>query len=289
MIDGHERFRESLAPWLAELLPPSEAAWMDAHAAECQSCRNQFERVCSRLPDLKYDAGHTPVSLLEVFVSAPTKLTPLERRLVTRHIASCEVCRGDAEELAAARRVPRPIVPITGAARHHLAPYGLLAAAALTAVFLLLPHAPWVRVRTAPPVREPARAPSEHVTPPPPTSPPPKTSDTRPVLVLLDHARGAPTEAIPAIDLHRDETVLRTKLPPVFMDPDEPVALLVEHAEGERVLERALSARALQQVLELTPEHGAWRAGGYLLHIVPGGGRDTTATRTFEFMIRLRR
>jgi len=279
VTDPHARFRERLAGHLAEVLPAEDEAWMVSHAAACEACAALRERVRARLPEVAEEAGHVPVRMLEHWVRAPGDFTPLERHLLERHLADCEDCRGDAEELARARGVPwiRPRPRSARAGTLRRVALGVAVAASLVAVFLvgrlerLAPMAPGTGV--APP--EPTRA-----APPAPAA----TTETR-RLVIHDRSRGEGEAGVPSVQLARGGTDLTIQLPTLFLDPTDSLRLRVLDAEGGLVVERVLPAGDAARDVALTPRSGTWVAGAYRVELEPVRRGEGARVRVYAFRL----
>jgi len=279
VTDPHARFRELLAGHLAEVLPAEDEAWVESHAAGCDACAALRERVRARLPAVADDAGHAPVELLERWVRAPGDFTPLERRLLERHLAGCETCRGDAEELARALGVT-PLVPSPRSRPGDTlrrAMLGVAVAASLVAVFLVgrldhvAPTAPGTR--SAPPA--PART--------RPAAPAPSPETRR--LVIHDRMRGDEAPAVPSVRLARGATDLRIQLPTLFLEPADSLRLRVLDARGDLVAEHVLSAGESAREVALTPRSGSWVAGDYRVELEPVRHGDGARVRVYGFRL----
>ena len=272
MTDAHERFRSRLAESLAGLLPEAEAAWMDAHAAECAECTELLMRMRARLPALAVDAEHAPVSLLENWVRAPGKLTALERELLERHLDACDSCREEARELASLAGLAPPRIRVP---HHWRGPLGagFAAAAVLTAIFAVR-----LSEHTSPPVqvRPQPVAPAE----PAPAEPLPALT-----IALRERSRGEAPGGEPSAATPVPGAALRLKLPPLFIDDAHEVLVRLEDGEGAVVWEARMSARALGDTLAPTVGAAGWHSGPYLLRVVPEAGRDSAAARVFAFRL----
>jgi len=279
VTDPHARFRDLLAGHLAEVLPAEDEAWVASHAAACDACAALRERVLARLPAVADDAGHAPVELLERWVRTPGDFTPLERRLLEGHLAACETCRGDAEELSRALGVT-PLAPWSrsrpgGTLRRVV--LGVAVAASLVAVFLVgrldhvAPTAPGSGLAPPPPVRTA------------PTAPAPAPETRR--LVIRDRMRGDETPDVPSARLARGDTDLRIHLPTLFLEPADSLRLRVLDAGGGLVAERVLSAGESAREVALTPRSGRWVAGAYRVELEPVRRGEGARVRVYAFRL----
>lgn len=266
MAERHDRFRERLPGWVGEWLPAEDAAWCEAHARECAECAALAEWLRGRLPALADEAGHVPVSALEQLRARPDTLTALERELVERHLAGCELCRGDAEAIPAVARV----VPMRRV--HDWRWWGATAAVAAALVM-------FVRVKETAQVPPPAPRPGATATAP--------AAVRMPRIVFSDLQRDAGATASVARDSLRGATdTLELVLPTLFVDGPEPAQLTIRsERDGRVVSQRSVDVAALARPLRFVHEGGAWAAGAHQLVLVPHAGRDTLATRTFRFRL----
>ncbi len=274
MADAHERFQAALAAHLAEVLPEEESAWMEAHAAECDACRDLLERVRARLSEASGESGHAPAALLSAWLRERDAFTPLERTLLERHLAGCEECRADLEEMAALARLPLPSAAAVRRPRRWLGygGAGLVVAAAILVVFLIRDREP-----AAPPGRGTPREPSEQGG----TLAPPAHE---PLLVFRDRVRGTPGDTIVVDTLRAPAPRLRVRLPQIFLGTSAPARLLVLRS-GERFVDRLVTARELEREFVVSTDRGDWPAGEYELRVIPDAGRDTTTTRRYRFAL----
>jgi len=274
--DQHERFRAGVAAHLAGLLSPEESAWMDAHDKECAECGELMSRAQARMGELRSGEAHIPVAMLSTFLRVPNDLTPLERELVGRHLKSCEACRKDMEEMARFAGIP-PRMKAPGASGGGWGGMGtasVLAAAAVVAVIGL-----WLQARHPPPT--PSAPPVAAI----PSPTPEVARGGEPLLVFHEQTRAATTSA-PASDTLRLETRrVRVQLPVLFLQRDSEVLVTVSTAAGSEVARDTLSTEPLARPFELAATIGPWNAGDYVLRVIPAAGRDTTATRVFEFRL----
>ena len=285
MSDAHERFHANAAAYLADVLPDIEASWMDAHAAECKDCADLLSRVRTRLPGLKYEGGHAPVSVLERWAHSPEEFTPLERELVMRHLAECELCRGDAKEMmdlaGIARVVPAPVAA-RGPSRRALTT-ALVAAAALAVVFavrLISWRSPSAPARSNPPSGVPTPN-STGIAPPPPTM----VSGASQLIELRERMRGEGADSVVKAVVPPPGTGVRIRVPHLFVRERELLVVRVIRADGAIIWEDSLDARGLERELEPPAPPGGWSAGGYRVEVIPGAGADTVAKRSFEFTL----
>jgi len=270
--DLHARFQTGLAAHLAGLLPPEESEWMETHAAQCAECSDLLRRGQARLEQIATSGVHIPMSMLSTFLVEPDELTPLERELVGRHLGTCADCRRDMEEMARAAGIP----PRMEGPRSMGGGWGgvgaVLAAAAVVIVFIV-----WRQARHPPPTTAPPVA-----TVPSPT---PVDLGGEPLLVLNEAVRGA-TRPAPASDTLGSATRrVRVQLPRLFVQRGSQLLVTVTTAAGIEVARDTLSTEALDRPFELTAILGPWNAGDYVLRAIPDSGRDSTATRVFEFKL----
>jgi hypothetical protein len=286
MTNRHERFRSLLPAYLNDLLPAGDAAWLDAHAAECESCRALLERVRARLPELGADAGHAPARALEVWVYAADSFTPLERELVGRHLAGCSACRGDAEAIARGAGLAF-VLPAAEPPRVHgwraWGAAGLIAAAGLVA--MLATHAldPSQAIRTAPaPADETPGAATA-----PPSAGPAATAVPQidPLLSFADRERGSQPNPTLVDTLRGDTRSLRVRLPLLTLPSDARVAVSVLRADGAVMTRQLLEPARLKHELRLRARTGIWEPGDYRLLVIPDAGLDTVATREYAFRL----
>lgn len=276
MLDPHKRFRSDIAGHLAEVLSAEEAAWMAAHATECEACRDVLGRVRARLPELGVAGGHPPATLLSAWLRGTEPFTPLEAKLLEQHLAHCDECRAELDEMARFTG----IVPggATAARERRLrrgyGAAGLLVAAVLIAVVAtnlqrrapVAPDSTWRQGTLAPPPTPAGLAPA-------------------PLLVFADRMRGA-DEGVPVVDtLRAPARRLRVRLPLLFLGAAPSALVTVAREDGTPVADLLVAREALGRELELVPADGAWTAGNYELRVIPGGGRDTSATRRYRFVL----
>ena len=273
--DPHARFLTSLAAHLAELLPADETEWMEAHAGACEQCGTLLTRGRTGLVELGAGGVHVPARMLTSFLVEPDVLTPLERELVGRHLKSCADCRQDMEEMARAAGVP-PRLNARGASGNEGGGTGtilvLLAAALLTAFML------WRQASRAPP----------HPSAPPIAAHPslePLALGGAPFLVFDDRMRTSGRPAPASDTLVFGSTAVRVQLPALNLRPGSEVLVTVATTAGAEIAHDTLPTEALDRPFELTATIGPWNAGDYVLKVIPDSGRDTKATRVFEFRL----
>jgi len=274
--DLHARFQAGLAAHLAGMLPAEETEWMDAHAGQCADCGNLLGRGRARFAQLGTSGVHIPATMLSTFLVEPNELTPLERELVGRHLEACAACRQDMEEMARAAGVP-PRMKAPGASGSEGGGTGtvlVLLTAAMLTTFVL-----WRQARSPP---APPSAPPIAALP----SPTPEAAlGGEPLLVLRESVRGA-TRPAPASDTLESGTLrVRVQLPALFVRRDSQLLITVTTAARVEVARDTLSAEAVDRPFELSTTIGPWNAGDYVLRVIPDEGRDTKATRVFEFRL----
>jgi putative zinc finger protein len=274
--DAHARFQVGLSAHLAGVLPPEETAWMETHAGECADCRSLLGRGQAVFERLGASGVHIPARMLSSFLLEPNDLTPLERELVGRHLESCAECRQDMEEMARAAGVP-PRLKAPGASGGGWGGVGaVLAAAAVVAAIVV-----WRQARHPPPA--PPAPPIAAIPAPTPEA----ALGGAPLLVLQERVRGA-TRPAPASDtIGFGQRVVRIQLPALFVQRDSRLLITATTAAGVEVARDTLPTEALDRPFELTATLGPWSAGDYVLKVIPAAGRDTTATRVFEFKLLL--
>ena len=273
----HERFRAGAAAYVGGLLAPEESEWMDAHAAECAECSDILTRVRSRMEQLGAGGAHIPAGMLSTFLREPNELTPLERELVGRHLQSCDACRQDMEEMARFAGLP-PRMKAPGASGDGLGGTGLavvLATAAVIGVIVV-----WRQARHPPPMRN---APPPIAAIPSPT--PEAALGGEPLLVFHEQTRAAIKPAPASDTLGYESRRIRVQLPALFLQRDSQVLVTVSTVAGSEVARDTLTTGVLDRPFELTATIGPWNAGDYVLRVIPAAGRDTTATRVFEFKL----
>ncbi len=249
----HEWFRRHLPDHLLDLLVEGEQKRFDSHARRCATCARLLARALGARPDWWDDAGHAPVAvLLEWDPAARGEPT---HEAVRAHLAHCEDCRRDLEELrgagVAGQVEPAPTVssrPSPAAAHRAPAWRGLVAAggtaAAVVAAVLLWPrptlHAP------APPASSPVTpltgAPSAGPAPDAPRNPVPEPGRTAEPVALATSDRGA-AAAMTEIRIAPGVTIVPLTLPALpIADEAMLVAELRDHA-GALVHRQVLVAR----------------------------------------------
>ena len=287
MTDPHVRFRALAAAYLAEVLPPHESMWMDTHLQECADCATLLERVRRRLPELAHDAGHLPVSVLERRVESPDEFTELERELVEHHLAGCERCRAEVEEMESLAGVEHAVtVPVHA---HDMRPRALgwglpvwvpVAAAAVLAAVFLSQLTMSRRANLRPATITPQVDSSGETVPGQPSS-----AAATELIVLPDRMRGAGADSAPHASVPAQGTALMLQLPPLFLGDVERVEARVVRYDGTIVWKQVIDARTTASPLAPSAPPGGWSPGRYRLEIVPGAGADTSATRTFDFRL----
>lgn len=284
MSDLHDRFRASLAAHLAEVLSEDESAWMEAHARECAECAGLLERVRERLPGLELDGGHAPAALIARWIRSSPELTPLERELVERHLAECEVCRGDAEEMSKLAGLPAVLPLRTGpkVPAHSSLLVRVAASAAVIAVVAVIAVQLTGRRETR------LAGPSPGTITRPGGAEPGATPRAREAVTikLLDRDRAEAGEVVPSATLVADSTRLLIQLPPIFLGSARRVTARVVLGEGTLIWERVLNAEALARPLEPEVATGVWTPGRYRLEIVPEQDPSGTSTRTYKFELK---
>jgi hypothetical protein len=281
MRDDHGRFRSLLAAYLAEVLPDEDGAWLEQHVAACPSCAGLIERVRRRLPELAHDGGHIPVSLLERWALEPGSMTPLERELVRRHVADCEICRGDAEELIAAAGRPGQRAgaePRAATLRRWVVPTA--AAAAVLLLVFLVRGAFLTRVRTVAVPRGGEVTGGSGGAGPEATNP---VAANIVVIALAERQRSARPEGLRARGVIAPADSLQLELPALFIPEGDTVVARILRADGGLVWGQFLNASALGANLAPGRPVEGWRPGRYRLVLIPRAGRDTAATREYVF------
>jgi hypothetical protein len=289
MSDVHKRFHANAAAYLAEVLPDTEAAWMDAHTTECKACADLLARVRARLPELAHDGGHAPVSVLERWVHSPGEFTPLELELVERHFAECDVCRDDAMEMAqlagVVRIVPRRVA--TQRPTRRTLTSRLVAAAALAVVVAVIRVASWRSPKApeglrqppgAPPIRAGANSPQPVI-----------VSGARQLIELREQMRGDGADSAVTAVVPLPGMGVRIRVPRLFLGERGLLAVRVLRADGVVLWADTVGARGLEREILPTTPPGGWSAASYRLEIVPDGGADTVAMRVFDFTLVRRR
>jgi hypothetical protein len=270
MANDHDRFRAILPGYFLELLPDADQAWAETHTATCRDCAELLERVRSRMPELQDEAGHVPVSVLEEYAHA-SRLTPLERELVRRHLIGCEFCRGD---LAAISGGPAR-VPAALRWRGWLTAGSLAAAAVLVAVL--------VRVQgsrpTPPAITEHSVTPLQGVRPTPSL-----VGITEPRLRFQDQLRGGSTQAV--VDTVRgSQAGLVLQLPTLFLPGADSVELRILDDREEVLARRFVSQEDLAHEVRIELPRGQWHSGTYRLTVTPLAISHSSALRTFPFRL----
>jgi hypothetical protein len=272
--DLHARFQAGLAAHLAGLLPTEETEWMETHAGLCADCGVLLGRGRARFEQLAASGVHIPAKMLSTFLVEPNELTPLERELVGRHLETCAACRQDMEESARAAGVP-PRMKAPGASGSEGGGMGtvlILIGAAILVAFVF-----WRQARRPPP---PSSAPPIAAVPAP--APPPVGGQ---LLVLRETVRGATGPASASDTLAPGTRRVRVQLPALFVQRDSHLLITVTTAAGIEVARDTVSAKALDRPVELSATIGPWNAGDYVLRAIPDSGRNTKATRVYEFKL----
>jgi hypothetical protein len=183
----HDWFRRRLPDYLLDLLDEGARARFDAHARACPACAKLLGSALGERADWWDGAGHLPVGTLMAWdVDAPSVGA---NAAVREHLASCESCRRDLEDLRGPEAV-RALVTMPAAARRAVVPFpsrwmpaAISAATAAAAAFVMVM---WVADRPAP-RHEPQVVPPTSVPAVPSTG-----SGAQPTAPAM----GAPTRAI---------------------------------------------------------------------------------------------
>lgn len=89
-------------------LAPADLLWFDSHVAECPQCR---EALMAAAPPANFlsDAMHLEYEQIEDYVKGTG---PADARTVLEeHVAHCEACRAEVEDLSGFRAEYRPLEP----------------------------------------------------------------------------------------------------------------------------------------------------------------------------------
>lgn len=123
----HEEAIEVLGDRARDELDPSTAAAVDAHLAECPSCRGWLEAY--RFLSEQRTAAHPDAAELTALATRPDSLDPETRARLERHVSRCPECAAHAalaRTTAPPRARPRPRRRRGGAAYRLAAVVGLL-------------------------------------------------------------------------------------------------------------------------------------------------------------------
>ncbi len=267
MTDLHARFTARLPAYFADALSEPDHAWLEQHRSECAECAMLFARIAARLPELRDDAGHAPVSVLADLASADSPLTSLERKLVLQHLEHCAACMTEAQALGYAARARAIALPL------WLWRTGFAAAAAL-ALFVAIR-----RDVTAPtPIPVPAVA---HTTAP-------VAAPTTSRLVLEEPTRGAATPVAVAL-VDSTTRTLAIELPTIFLADSNAVLIRIVDTAGAQLVRQVTPAAALARPIVLDAPIMPWQPGRYRVELSPNDHADRAGVRRFEFELRRRR
>lgn len=285
--DPHARYRTLLPFDLAEALGAEDAAWMSAHTESCAVCRELRSRVHDRLAVQAGDhAGHAPAGMLSAWLHDPALFTPLERELLRRHLSACDTCHSELTEMAAFAHLPVTVPP---SARHDWrgpAIAGLLAAAALVGVFFVGTHEPGGLTPSLEHTPLPVSGTIDKAGPGAGGKLGSPTSGVPVRITFPERMRGDVTDSLVIGTLTEPTAALKFRLPPMFLEPGSSVRIVVERSLGhERVFDQLVPATRLATELELRTISNGWQPGEYRLRLLPDSGRDSTATRVFEFRL----
>lgn len=262
IANEHDWFRRHLPDHLLDLLADGDRRRFDAHARGCATCARVLARAEGARPDWWDGAGHPPVALLLEWDASPGG--GATREAVRAHLAHCEDCRRDLEELrgpGAASSVA--LAPVPGAARERpSAPAsrprwhgpGALAAA-LAAVLVLVLAWPRATGRGRAPAPAGGESPAtgraaEPGTDAPPAPPAPAPSPARSAVAepvaLAAAERGGPA-AVTVVDLAPGVEHVPLTLPALAAPDGVMMEITLRDSAGAPVVHQVLAAdRALR-------------------------------------------
>jgi hypothetical protein len=304
---------------LLDLLSVEDEARMNAHLADCRSCREWMDRARTHI-ESKDLFEHIPASVIARWTRIEPTMGFHERSLMERHLRSCRVCDEALSAVLAETPAPKGVVehefvPVAAAGRGDRrmrwapAAWGLGLATAALLLFVFWPR----------PAKEPTHSPSIAVAP---DSIAPSTADstagaqtiagrdsgrraTRPtgaITIALGPERGgdaielfpqqrASSGDAPEIVAAGAERSLRFRIPPIpLLDPAHSVQVRLL---GPGDLELAADTTVLgtlmdRPTLELSTRR-PWAAGEYRIEIrdltLPGPGLEPESV-SFPFLIR---
>lgn len=257
----HTWFRRRLADHLLDLLVEDERERFDTHARGCASCARVLASAQGARADWWDGAGHPPVGVL---LKWNTKVRgDRVQELAHAHVARCESCRQDVEDLLGApAAIPRTLAAVPRWRSMPVLSRGLAMAAglvAVAAVTLLLtrggeapPAAPGSAL--APPAASGGiGAPSSGSGAASSTTPPAAGRTAAPV-TLASAERGGET-GLTLLRIERGVTQVPLTLPALFIADGTPMTIELRDVAGALVSRQSL------------PSDRALRPGGVLLPV----------------------
>lgn len=252
----HEWFRRHLPDHLLELLVEGERRRFEEHARRCAPCARLLASALGARVDWWDGAGHPPVGVLLGW-NASARNDRMQEA-VRAHVAACEDCRHDLEDLfgeAVASRIALAPVPLPSPRRRPrpAIQWGGIAAAVATVVAVAAIVVVWPRLTERGQAPVPADAPATGSAPAPrggtaPPAPAPAETPGRvaEAVALVATERGA---AAGTTEVRIEPGVTRVPLTlPVLFVPDGAMLEVELHdAGGTLVMRQVLAAeRALR-------------------------------------------
>lgn len=291
----HTWFRRHLPDHLLDLLAEDARERFDRHARECSPCARVLARAQVARSDWWDGAGHPPVDVLLKWDSNPRG--DRVRELAHAHVASCESCRQDLEDLLGTpAAISSAITPLPRRRVFPALSRGLAMAAglvAVAAVTLLLtrggeapPAVPGPPATSPPATGAMGAPPSTSGAPSPPTTP--AAGRTAAPVTLASAERGAehgPTR----LRIEEGVTQVPLTLPAFFIPDGTPVSIELRNAAGAIVSRQELPAeRALRPGGVLLPVEGL-ADGAYRLVVRWTDTAIGETTREFALDVRTSR
>ena len=209
----HDWFRRRLPDYLLEVLAEDERASFDTHARACPACAKLLGRALGARTDWWDGAGHPSVGALMTWNADASRVGAHD--VVREHLATCESCRSDLEDLRGPEML-RTLAPKAVEAQRKVVPFpprwvtaAIGTAAAAAAAFVMVmwvgdrpiprhgsPVVPPTSVPAAPPSgSEAALQPPATGTQPRATAPSPTASAEPEPIEVRAPERGAASEA----------------------------------------------------------------------------------------------
>jgi hypothetical protein len=290
----HTWFRRRLPDHLLDLLVEDERERFEKHARACAPCGRVLASAQGARADWWDGAGHPPVGVLLKWNSKAGGDRVLE--LAHTHVAHCESCRQDLEDLLGVPAADTRVHALTPVRRWRFVPAlsrGLAVAAglvAVAAVTLLLtrggeapPAAPGQV--PAPPETSGAMGASSSRSGAPSTPTRPSAGRTGAPVKLVSADRGEPT-APTRLRIEPGVTQVPLTLPALFVPDGTPIAIELHDAAGALVSLQVLpSERALRPGGVLLPVRGL-AAGAYRLVVRWTDTAIGETTREFALDVR---
>lgn len=293
-MSDHDDILRKLPAYAAGLLSDDASAEVQSHLATCPGCLEVASALAVDAPGPGVDRAHIPSGVLARWPRASRELRGLERELVANHLEGCQECRGALEVLGFAPTLAEGAPLATHRSDRTRPREWLLGgwAALATAAAVTLAFAPQWFGRTpagnltVPPARSPEHEPQAPPALAQPSAPSPRDREllSAPTLVVLaDHARGAPAETT-QVQLRGAATWLVKT--PLLSVPAERITVSLRNAEGQTLYRASLRgadvveggvlldagdlpAGTLQLFLEWTTPNGDTRSRDYAIRIVP--------------------